>query len=197
MVYCRKFEGKTTLLNGLKNKKFYHAREGQIAKNLTFNTFPYNQVKIYIMNIKYAHTNIITKDWKELARFYEIVFNCIAVPPIRNYQGEWLEKGTGVFNANLQGVQLRLPGYGDNGPTLEIYQYSEMISAERHLANQKGFGHIAFNVEDIAGVLAIALKNGASKIGELSEHHFDNIGVFRFIYISDPDGNIIELLNWS
>ncbi|WP_231459940.1 MULTISPECIES: VOC family protein [unclassified Pedobacter] len=149
------------------------------------------------MNIKYAHTNIITKDWKELARFYETVFNCIAVPPLRNYQGEWLEKGTGVINANLQGVQLRLPGYGDNGPILEIYQYSEIINAERHLANQKGFGHIAFKVEDIAGVLAIALNNGASKIGELSEHHFDNIGVLRFIYIADPDGNIIELLNWS
>ena len=29
-----KFEGKTILLNGLKNKKFYHAREGQIAKIL-------------------------------------------------------------------------------------------------------------------------------------------------------------------
>jgi hypothetical protein len=76
------------------------------------------------MNIEYEHTNIITKDWKALARFYEIVFNCIVVPPIRNYQGKWLEKGTGVFNANLQGVQLRLPGYGDNGPKLEIYQYS-------------------------------------------------------------------------
>ena len=150
-----------------------------------------------MIKIKYAHTNIITKDWKKLAKFYEIVFNCIPVPPIRTYQGEWLDKGTGVVNAHLEGMQLRLPGYGDNGPTLEIYQYSKMINAERHIANQKGFGHIAFQVEDIAGLLALALSNGASKIGELSEHHFDNKGVFKFIYISDPDGNIIELLNWS
>ncbi len=150
-----------------------------------------------MVKIKYAHTNIITKDWKKLAKFYEIVFNCIPVPPIRTYQGEWLDKGTGVVNADIQGMQLRLPGYGDNGPTLEIYQYSEMINAERRIANQKGFGHIAFQVEDIAGLLALALSNGASKIGELSEHHFDNMAVFKFIYISDPDGNIIELLNWS
>ncbi|WP_294297570.1 VOC family protein [uncultured Chryseobacterium sp.] len=150
-----------------------------------------------MIKIKYAHTNIITKDWKKLAKFYEIVFNCIPVPPIRNYQGEWLDKGTGVVNAQLEGIQLRLPGYGDNGPTLEIYQYSEMINTERHMANQKGFGHIAFRVDDIAGLLALALTYGASKIGELSEHHFDNMGMFKFIYISDPDGNIIELLNWS
>jgi len=149
------------------------------------------------MNIKYAHTNIITKDWKKLARFYEIVFNCVPVPPIRNYQGDWLDKGTGVLNAHIQGIQLRLPGDSDKGPTLEIYQYSEMINTERPIANQIGFGHIAFQVEDIAKLLAIALKNGATKIGELSEHRFDNMGVFSFIYISDPDGNIIELLNWS
>nr|WP_294203677.1 VOC family protein [uncultured Chryseobacterium sp.] len=94
-------------------------------------------------------------------------------------------------------MQLRLPGYGDNGPTLEIYQYSEMINTERHMANQKGFGHIAFRVDDIAGLLELALMNGAAKIGELSEHHFDNMRMFKFIYISDPDRNIIELLNWS
>ncbi|WP_228442096.1 hypothetical protein [Chryseobacterium nematophagum] len=58
------------------------------------------------MEIKYGHTNIITKDWKKLADFYELVFNCIPVPPERNQKGSWLEKGTGVPNAHLQGMHL-------------------------------------------------------------------------------------------
>ena len=28
------------------------------------------------MNIKYVHTNIISRDWRRLAQFYEDVFGC-------------------------------------------------------------------------------------------------------------------------
>ena len=149
------------------------------------------------MTIKYGHTNIIAQDWKQLANFYESVFNCLLVPPQRDQQGEWLDKGTGVKNAHLQGVHLRLPGYGATGPTLEIYQYSEMIHSEKNFPNKQGFGHIAFQVDPIEELLELALKKGASKIGELSEHLVENVGLLKFIYISDPEGNIIELQNWS
>lgn len=149
------------------------------------------------MIIKYGHTNIITKDWERLAFFYETVFNCVPVPPKRDQKGNWLDKGTGVSNAHLQGMHLRLPGYGDNGPTLEIYQYSEIIDAEKPSPNKQGFGHIAFQVDNITEVLQLALQKGAEKIGELSEHNVENVGLLKFIYISDPDGNIIELQNWS
>lgn len=149
------------------------------------------------MKIKYGHTNIITKDWKRLAGFYELVFNCIPVPPERDQKGDWLERATGVVNAHLQGMHLRLPGYGENGPTLEIYEYSEIINAEKAFANKQGFGHIAFQVDNITELLDLALKNGAVKIGELSEYYVENVGLLTFIYIADPDGNIIEIQNWS
>jgi catechol 2,3-dioxygenase-like lactoylglutathione lyase family enzyme len=149
------------------------------------------------MNIKYSHTNIITADWKRLAAFYERVFGCTQVPPQRDQKGSWLEKGTGVPNAHIQGIHMRLPGYGGDGPTLEIFQYSEMIPSEKAFPNKKGYGHLAFHTDNIEQLLELALKNGAKKIGELSEHAVENIGLLKFIYISDPDGNIIEILNWS
>jgi predicted enzyme related to lactoylglutathione lyase len=55
------------------------------------------------MKAKYKHTNIIAADWHQLARFYQEVFNCIIVPPERELQGEWLEKGTGVAQAQFTG----------------------------------------------------------------------------------------------
>jgi len=149
------------------------------------------------MDIRYAHTNIITKDWKKLSEFYETVFECVPVPPIRNQKGDWLSKGTGVQNAHLQGVHLRLPGYGKDSPTLEIYQYSEVKEQVPAVPNQRGFGHIAFQVNNLAKYLNLALKNGATKIGELSEHDVEDVGLLRFIYIADPDGNIIELQSWD
>ncbi|MDI6765821.1 MAG: hypothetical protein QME52_03250 [Bacteroidota bacterium] len=34
---------------------------------------------------KYAHTNLIAKNWCELARFYQQVFGCVAVPPEHHF----------------------------------------------------------------------------------------------------------------
>lgn len=89
------------------------------------------------MKIRYAHTNIISRDWKKLAQFYQVVFNCQPVPPERNQTGEWLDKGVGVKNAHLMGMHLQLPGYEKGGPTLEIYQYSEVLDTPRSKANTR------------------------------------------------------------
>ena len=149
------------------------------------------------MRIRYAHTNIISKDWKRLADFYTTVFDCVPVPPQRDQSGDWLERATGVADAHLQGMHLRLPGYGNDGPTLEIFQYTNIIDTDKPVANKQGFGHIAFEVENIIAILDLALNNGAEKVGELSEHFVAGVGHLTFIYISDPDGNIIELQNWN
>ena len=148
------------------------------------------------MNVKYGHTNIVTKNWKDLCGFYQTVFNCVPIPPHRDQKGLWLDKGTGINNAHLQGMHLQLPGFV-NGPTLEIYQYDEIIDCEKAKPNKKGFGHIAFQTDEIHKLLDLALEKGANKIGELSEKYIDEIGLLTFIYICDPDGNIIELQNWS
>jgi hypothetical protein len=65
---------------------------------------------------KYAHTNIVARDWRVLASFYERVLGCVPVPPERHYTGPALEAGTGAPGAKLDGVHLRLPGLGDAGP---------------------------------------------------------------------------------
>ena len=73
--------------------------------------------------MKYVHTNLVCKDWRRLSSFYVETFDCQVKPPVRKQSGEWLDRGTGVIGASLEGVHLLLPGYGQAGPTLEIYQY--------------------------------------------------------------------------
>ncbi|UCG28354.1 MAG: hypothetical protein JSV24_03055, partial [Bacteroidales bacterium] len=86
--------------------------------------------------MKYVHTNIISRNWQQLSRFYIKVFDCKPVPPERELSGEWLERGTGLTGASLKGIHLRLPGYGDKGPTLEIHQYKNLISDKSPRVNQ-------------------------------------------------------------
>jgi len=149
------------------------------------------------MKARYKHTNIIARDWNALAVFYEKVFGCVRVPPERHLFGEWLEKGTGVPGARFSGVHLRLPGYGDGGPTLEIYQYSENAPKPPPMANREGFGHIAFEVEDVADTAALVLRHGGGKIGEVTRSVVEGVGILTFVYLADPEGNIIELQTWS
>ena len=87
-----------------------------------------------IQGARYVHTNLVARDWRALATFYERTLGCTPVPPTRDFAGPVLEAGTGVRGASLQGVHLRLPGYADDGPTLEIAR----LGAERD--DQQGGG---------------------------------------------------------
>lgn len=75
------------------------------------------------LSASFAHVNLVAKDWRRLARFYEQVLGCVPVPPERKLEGEQLERATGVRRATIQGAHLRLPGPAEKGPTLEIFQY--------------------------------------------------------------------------
>ena len=79
-----------------------------------------------IKDAKYVHTNLIARDWRNLASFYQAVLGCVPIPPERNYSGPGLVAGTGIPGASLEGIHLRLPGYEDAGPTLEIFSYSKL-----------------------------------------------------------------------
>lgn len=138
----------------------------------------------------YTHTNLIARDWKRLAGFYQEVFGCEPVPPERDLSGPWLEAGTGVSGAHLRGIHLRLPG---GAPTLEIFQYDTAPEVGLPVANQPGFMHLAFRVEDIDEAVAAILAAGGSRLGEHVRRDVPGVGILAFAYVRDPEGNILEL----
>ncbi len=149
------------------------------------------------MFISYAHTNIIAEDWRRLANFYVRVFGCIEVPPGRNLSGEWLERGTGVRGAAIEGIHLRLPGHGGQGPTLEIYSYTAMEEKLPAAANRKGIGHLAFRVENVAEKLGEVIEGGGRSVGEVVSTEVPGAGRLTFCYAADPEGNLVEIQSWE
>jgi predicted enzyme related to lactoylglutathione lyase len=145
---------------------------------------------------KYVHTNLIAENWRMLSDFYQKVFDCSVVPPERNYKGETLEAGTGIPGAHLQGIHLRLPGYGDSGPTLEIFSYTPKEIKNNTKINRPGFGHIAFQVDNVEHAKEIVLKNGGKEIGEVVTLELSSGARIKWCYVTDPEGNIIELQKW-
>lgn len=148
--------------------------------------------------IRYVHTNLVARDWRRLADFYIAVFGCKPVPPERDLAGEWLERLTGLDNPRIRGVHLALPGYGEGGPTLEIFGYEPDYPEEQpNRINRRGLRHIAFHADKVEEVLARLVEHGGRPLGEVVTKVYEGVGTLTVVYAEDPEGNFIEIQNWS
>jgi len=145
---------------------------------------------------RFVHVNIVAKDFKKLSDFYRKVFGCTPMPPERDLEGGWLDTATGIKNAHIKGVHLRLPGTGENGPTLEIFQYNSHTEGKKSI-NLSGFAHIAFSVDDPVTALETVIAEGGGRVGEPVTVDVQGAGTVSFVYAKDPEGNVIELQKWE
>lgn len=149
------------------------------------------------MKPRFRHINLIANDWKKLSEFYQEVFGCTPLPPTRSYSGKWLEEGTAVLGASLEGEHLRLPGTDESGPTLEIFSYSTNLDKPKAASNRLGYGHLGFEVENVEDTLTSLLKAGGKALGKIVRKETSGVGSLVFTYALDPEDNIIELLTWK
>ncbi|PKQ15717.1 MAG: glyoxalase [Actinobacteria bacterium HGW-Actinobacteria-7] len=150
-----------------------------------------------IQGVRYAHTNIVARDWRSLAAFYERLFGCVPVPPERDYSGPELEAGTGVAGASMAGVHLRLPGHGDSGPTLEIYSYTPPTESIKPAVSRPGFAHLSFEVSSVEEAREQVLAAGGRPVGEIVTLTTATGARITWCYVTDPEGNILELQCWA
>jgi catechol 2,3-dioxygenase-like lactoylglutathione lyase family enzyme len=119
------------------------------------------------------------------------------VPPERDYRGDALDAGTGLRGAHMRGVHLRLPGYGEDGPTLEIYSYDVLEPRPAAAVNRPGYAHIAFAVDDVPSARQLILESGGGPIGQVVTLTTSVGTRVTWCYVTDPEGNIIELQSWE
>lgn len=100
-------------------------------------------------------------------------------------------------DASLRGIHLRLPGFGPDGPTLEIFQYGKNLSDQPRAVNRPGYCHIAFEVDDVASARNEVLAGGGSAVGDVVKLTTSDGRRVSWCYVADIEGNIIELQSWS
>ncbi len=143
--------------------------------------------------IRYLHTNIVARDVKVLADFYQKVFGCEISYPESTLTGDALARGTGVPDVEIRGIWLQMPGGGENGPILELFQYNNIQERPAPAPNQLGYAHLSFEVDDIEAVADAVLAAGGSYYGQIADFKSLEGGTLTFVYLSDPEGNIVEL----
>lgn len=104
--------------------------------------------------------------------------------------------GHWVRHAEIRGVHLQLPGYSETGPTLEIFQYTDEEERPRTAINRPGFAHIAFAVDDVYAAKDEVIASGGNAVGEVVSLEVPGAGRITFVYVTDPEGNIVERRKW-
>jgi predicted enzyme related to lactoylglutathione lyase len=146
--------------------------------------------------IRYANTNLVAKDWRRLMDFYCEVFGCVAIGSERDNRGPNFDALTTLEGGSVRGRHLRLPGHGDAGPTLEIFQFDPTDPTPPPEVNRPGFTHLAFEVPDVESKRKEIAAWGGSDYGRLVTIDIPGAGKLTLIYMRDPEGNILELQKW-
>jgi catechol 2,3-dioxygenase-like lactoylglutathione lyase family enzyme len=147
--------------------------------------------------MRYVHTNIIAADSGKLIDFYTKVFSCRHIGQTRDLTGGWVDRITGLQNARITGEHLALPGFPDDGPTLEIFTYDQRLPHAGTVINRCGLAHLAFAVDDVAVTLETLKAAGGGTVGEQISTVYPDGRKLTLVYATDPEGNIVEILNWS
>jgi predicted enzyme related to lactoylglutathione lyase len=72
-----------------------------------------------------------------------------------------------------------------------------MPDAPAPAVNRPGFGHIAFVVPDVPAARETVLAEGGRPVGTVVTLQTADGRRVTWAYVSDPEGNIIELQSWS
>jgi catechol 2,3-dioxygenase-like lactoylglutathione lyase family enzyme len=140
--------------------------------------------------MRFAHINIVARDADRLAGFYKTVFGCKEIRPRVSLSGEKVSRGNGVPNSEISSIWLTLPGV--DGPFLEIHEYGETRDRSPPFVNQPGYGHLAFEVNDIGAARDEIVRAGGQGQGEITSVETAD-AIFLAVYMRDPEGNVIEL----
>ena len=56
---------------------------------------------------------------------------------------------------------------------------------------------VAADLHQVSTMAEAVLKAGGSAVGEMAVRDVPDVGRLHFQYMRDPEGNMIELLNWT
>lgn len=137
----------------------------------------------------FGHTDFITPSVERSVAFWTTVMGFRA-DPIGERSEPWLERFIGVKGARMRLVHL----YGHDSHI----EFIEFVSAEgepiRPAANQPGAAHVCFKVTGLDALRQEILDAGGELQGEISQITEGIATGWRGLFMRDPHGILIELV---
>lgn len=140
--------------------------------------------------VRLAHINLVARKAEALAEFYVNVMNCSVMREPRTLSGQMVSRGNGLSNSEILSIWLKFPDLEQ--PFLEIHEHRVTHPRDEPQVNEPGFGHLAFQMNDIASVLSAIIGAGGTQIGEITDFGTPERRCL-IVYARDPEGNVLEL----
>jgi catechol 2,3-dioxygenase-like lactoylglutathione lyase family enzyme len=142
--------------------------------------------------VAFDHTGFITPSLEGSVRFWSEVMGFDPKPSVER-KGDWVAPFTGVADAELKIAHL----FG-LGTHLEFIEFGASGGASgKPSANDCGAGHVCFKVQDLDGMVERILAGGGTLAGRVTTITEGPAAGIRGLYLRDPYGVLIELLEAS
>jgi catechol 2,3-dioxygenase-like lactoylglutathione lyase family enzyme len=144
----------------------------------------------YIKHMKIRHVDHIGINVEDLeaAKVFFVGLGFTVMGEAKMH-GQLLDEVTGLKDARTELVMLQAP---DSQFCIEVIKYHQPVAAEGihpRESNALGMQHIAFQVDDLDGIVKSLRQKGHSLVGSVQNYE----GVWKLCYIRGPEGIIIEL----
>jgi catechol 2,3-dioxygenase-like lactoylglutathione lyase family enzyme len=137
----------------------------------------------------FDHTSFTVADVERAVAFWRDVMG-FAVADLSGREGDWLGAVVGV-----PGARCRIAHLHGHGTHLEFIQYLAPAGDDvTGPPNRPGTAHVAFVVEDIEALAQRMLAAGASEQGRITRCASGGAVGCRAVYLKDPNGIIVELV---
>lgn len=139
-------------------------------------------------NSSLDHTGWITPDIERSVKFWTEVMGFEA-KPIGERRQPWIGTFMGV-----PGAQVRLVHLYGHGGHIEFIQFDEADTPSVPRGSQPGAAHVCLRIKNVAALRDDILAHGGSLQGELTEITEGIAAGLSGLYMRDPHGVLIELV---
>jgi catechol 2,3-dioxygenase-like lactoylglutathione lyase family enzyme len=135
----------------------------------------------------FVHIGLVVEDLEQTVRFLEVLGLDCGEPSVLS--GEWIDRIIGLEGAKVEVVMARGP---DGGDVFEVVRFRAPPASAREpapAANRPGLRHVAFQVDDVRGVVDRVRAAGWETMGEIVDYE----RMYLLCYVRGPEGLIVEL----
>ena len=136
---------------------------------------------------RFDHVGITVTDLDAATQFF--VALGLEVEGRTFIEGEFIDTVTGIPGSRTEIAMLRLP---DGGTSVELSCFvrpSAVLGSPTAMANELGLRSVAFEVDDLQGILDRLAADGYRLVGGVGQYE----GAWRMASVRGPEGIIVSL----
>jgi len=136
---------------------------------------------------RFDHVGVTVADLDQATAFF--VGLGLVVEGRTFVEGEFIDVVTGIPNSRSEIVMLRPPGGGTGLELARFVRPDHTPGSPAAMANEIGLRNVAFEVDDLDGVVARLAADGYGLVGGIGQYE----RMWRMAHVRGPDGIVVAL----